>query len=556
MLITSIHFNEIPAEKFATFAAACSAGETLGKSIVVSSALPVEDDLTVDRSLVIKQGGRLEVASGKTLTINGPFQAGLSQCFFGDGSVTGLRQAKPHWFYSGSGSWASAFQKAFDSGAHRVDVPEGIYDFGTESVTQQTAGSGLDGVALVGLSTYHTTKIIYTGSGYAINYIGEGVDAVTSVSRFYIENIWISGSDSANPIGALNVSRTFIVDINRCQFSDFAQSGGKILNIRNTFNAHLRNSQISGSYPDTSAADGLVVGSESPDAWNTSNVQIRNCLIQRTNVGLKVIQDANVFDNLSVDNTSFGSNNCHIYANSANIYELVLTNNHFEDCSSGTGVDLRNMSGVNVSDNYFQNALINLYLEDVDGFMIARNKIQNPVAIPGDTAIKLNVVDGNCRGKMSWNAINTNEVTTPYNIHASVRVTSDTPFASESAWGFYSANPKAFGTGSFVQRYERDLYNRTWTAPDSSTWLRLLMSGRDYSETTSGSVPTDGAPFTSGATITAGTWVRNISPSIRGTGGYATTNQKYIVLGWYRITTGTGHVLNTDWVEMRILTGQ
>jgi len=31
---------------------------------------------------------------------------------------------------------------------------------------------------------------------------------------------------------------------------------------------------------------------------------------------------------------------------------------------------------------------------------------------------------------------------------------------------------------------------------------------------------------------------------------------KYTLLGWRRITTGGNHVLNTDWVEMRVLTGQ
>jgi len=32
-------------------------------------------------------------------------------------------------------------------------------------------------------------------------------------------------------------------------------------------------------------------------------------------------------------------------------------------------------------------------------------------------------------------------------------------------------------------------------------------------------------------------------------------SSKYVVTGWYRLTTGSNHVLNTDWVEMRVLTG-
>lgn len=129
MLITSIHFNEIPAEKFATFAAACSAGETLNKTIVVSSTLAVEDDLTVDRSLVIKPGvGRLTIASGKTLTINGPFQAGLYQVFDGDGSVVfgsgSVSEVYPEWWGADGVDDSVAIQQAINS------LPQGFPDSG------------------------------------------------------------------------------------------------------------------------------------------------------------------------------------------------------------------------------------------------------------------------------------------------------------------------------------------------------------------------------------------------------------------------------------------
>lgn len=36
---------------------------------------------------------------------------------------------------------------------------------------------------------------------------------------------------------------------------------------------------------------------------------------------------------------------------------------------------------------------------------------------------------------------------------------------------------------------------------------------------------------------------------------YGTSPNKYLLMGWKRITTGSGHVLNTDWKEMRCLTG-
>jgi hypothetical protein len=34
-----------------------------------------------------------------------------------------------------------------------------------------------------------------------------------------------------------------------------------------------------------------------------------------------------------------------------------------------------------------------------------------------------------------------------------------------------------------------------------------------------------------------------------------TAGSRYTIVGWRRLTTGTGHVLGTDWAEMRVLTG-
>jgi hypothetical protein len=42
----------------------------------------------------------------------------------------------------------------------------------------------------------------------------------------------------------------------------------------------------------------------------------------------------------------------------------------------------------------------------------------------------------------------------------------------------------------------------------------------------------------------------NTAPSVLGSAG-----SQYVVIGWKRITNGSGYVLGTDWVEMRALTG-
>ena len=51
-------------------------------------------------------------------------------------------------------------------------------------------------------------------------------------------------------------------------------------------------------------------------------------------------------------------------------------------------------------------------------------------------------------------------------------------------------------------------------------------------------------------TYQIGSIVWHTAPAIAGTAG-----SRYVINGWRRLTSGSGHVLNTDWAEMRTLTG-
>lgn len=56
-------------------------------------------------------------------------------------------------------------------------------------------------------------------------------------------------------------------------------------------------------------------------------------------------------------------------------------------------------------------------------------------------------------------------------------------------------------------------------------------------------VPTSGA-------WAIGDFVRKSDPVEAGS-----ASSKYVIVGWIRVTNGTGNVLNTDWLECRYLTG-
>jgi len=77
-------------------------------------------------------------------------------------------------------------------------------------------------------------------------------------------------------------------------------------------------------------------------------------------------------------------------------------------------------------------------------------------------------------------------------------------------------------------------------APSSGQTNRFLLRQAFQQKT---AMPTSG-------NYEIGDFVMNITPAETGTAG-----SKYIILGWSRVTTGSGNVLNTDWFEMRCLTG-
>jgi hypothetical protein len=75
--------------------------------------------------------------------------------------------------------------------------------------------------------------------------------------------------------------------------------------------------------------------------------------------------------------------------------------------------------------------------------------------------------------------------------------------------------------------------------PTSATYGQTVSVPYTYSF----SIPTTGS-------YVADTFVYSANPTVLGTAG-----SQYIITGWVRLTTGSAHVLNTDWVETRSLTG-
>jgi hypothetical protein len=81
-------------------------------------------------TLKIEQGGTITVSSGKTLTINGPFQAGLYQVFAGSGTVEfgkgSVAEVLPEWWSNNTVPGSTDMGPALNSAAKSISSHGGV----------------------------------------------------------------------------------------------------------------------------------------------------------------------------------------------------------------------------------------------------------------------------------------------------------------------------------------------------------------------------------------------------------------------------------------------
>jgi len=147
-----------------------------------------------------------------------------------------------------------------------------------------------------------------------------------------------------------------------------------------------------------------------------------------------------------------------------------------------------------------------VYAAVVSGFNIARNEIKN-VAVPITAG-------GSSLNNLSDNVLR----------------------CDPSAIGFSTSNK---GIGSAPRSGSHYRYFIEDSDPTSSTFGQLLNATLLDSNT----MPTTGKYM-------PGHTVRCVNPSVAGSIG-----SQYVLTGWIRTTLGTAHVIDTDWREMRCLTG-
>ena len=176
---------------------------------ILPLAVAIATDLTIPANIKLKieRGGVLTIATTKTLTINGPFDAGLYQVFsragtgkvvFGDGSVTAVY---PVWFGadpSGGLDSAAAMQLAINSVKDNAKVPVklGAGTFLFDSTVSQYRGVGIFG------ENADSTTITLTGNFPAFD--GAEDLSISGLARYtLLSDMTIDASTNTNDIALI-----------------------------------------------------------------------------------------------------------------------------------------------------------------------------------------------------------------------------------------------------------------------------------------------------------------------------------------------------------------
>jgi hypothetical protein len=456
---------------------------------------------------------------------------------------------------------SDAFLKCFSAlkpGLTTVLIPPPLVRYKvSQAIYVDSSQIGQIGFSVKGTGSAGSTFIEYFGPNYLFNFFGDGSEDGVPLTRFELSNLRINGGEN-NVIstGGINIKRAYIVKVENVFCTGFKKADAVSASIRNCFNIYWNGGQIANGYPKPEGLHSLVIGSENPHPWNSSNVEFKNMLIQYAGShGVHVIQDGNIFDNLTFNNVSFGKNGgWSFYCDSPNVNNISLENNHYESCgynpdsitdgkqnpNANTGhIYVSKSKGLKIQNNSFQDALTYIKLDSVEGFQIdGGNKFFETgyYNLNNNKMLELSASTGHCIGEFGENTIRTDQIETLFSINESVpefRVDLSRRFRTkviEATWNSEIFNNPRNYQGTIIDRYQSANAPFDQMYSSGVTWYRSMISSKYKGEKSF--IPT--------TTENAGSWYANVNPSVKGSTGSA-----YMLFGW--ISAGGG-----VWKEMRM----
>lgn len=203
----------IDAGGFKNFSTALASPHTVGKTLVVSKAMTINNKTVGgNRRVVVTPDGRITVASGKTLAfgIDSSFEAGSEYVFNGAGSVTGLKEAYPENFVQnvtpGTTDMLGGFNKA-KAAAKIIRLSETTYGVSDE-IAHLTADALVtvpvaNGIQILGRSISGTVIKALAGfpAGKALlNLDGNNAGSVSAVAQNFdtVKNLTLDCNNVAD----------------------------------------------------------------------------------------------------------------------------------------------------------------------------------------------------------------------------------------------------------------------------------------------------------------------------------------------------------------------
>lgn len=243
-------------DSFGGLAAAVATWNADGSDVtlqVTTSQTSLSANLTLNSniSLIVLKEGLIPIDAGKTLTINGPFEAGLYQVFSGTGSVSfgigAVKEVYPQWkgaIGDDSTDNYAALNWAF-SHALPVHIPDGTYRYATAlTTTDVPLLTGVPGktilkptsaVASPALTINNTAQAVIGNMGH-----------ISTISGITLDGQLTTGARTGMQIGGN--ARTNRVFLDHTEIYEFDTAGSYGLHIRNGIDVRGSQSLISRNY--------------------------------------------------------------------------------------------------------------------------------------------------------------------------------------------------------------------------------------------------------------------------------------------------------------------
>ena len=357
--VTDLRKCRAPVEYYGTLADAVNAIGSMAAVLYLTERTIVDADVTVPSNITLDLQslgrGEFVIDSGVTLTINGPFEAGLYQVFSGNGSIVfgsvSVTEAYPEWW-------------GIDGVADEVQINAAITSLTLTGGNVLLTGSyivndSINAVSNVNLIGIEGTTTISVGTAYinALAVVNEGNIVVSGIS-------WVGSGSVDGTERLIYVEPGNNIKILHCTFEDsliavHLQTVTKVWIEFNKFTNILRKSDYTLGY-------GVVAGKDSEDVYITHNKFYsvgRHCIYVSSGTSNTIVANNIITE---VTGTPIA-----IYSLSSQnrMYNIQVLNNIINGVRDpGGGVD--GITGIEVNGN-------------VENFVISSNQIYDIDDAPG-----------------------------------------------------------------------------------------------------------------------------------------------------------------------------